>query len=473
MISRRKFLIDSAKFASSLIYFKSHAEPFQIYDCIVLGAGVAGVAAAKSLVESRRSVLVLEGSERVGGRVFTKRIGFGAPVELGAEYIHRAPGSVSLWNEIERLGIKTITVPKRSGSFVHTGEDSEMETMEVHAGRMSWSAMFDMIGLMAPSFTSDVSAQTFVDRLYATGLDRSLVQMALNGHLPAQLSHLSVDGYRSDDILTQLREPNDYSVIDGFDQVAAGIAHGLDIRFGRKVVRVRRSRQGVEIETSNGELFYARSAIITFSVNMLKSGVVHFDPPLPLSKLEALQGIGMGDVAKAIIQFDEPFWPKNMAMLHWPSCGCEAGRTYFQNFYGRKRHRAVLSAYLVGEAADRMRQLSDDDVILKICSDLDQVFPRAAPTLNKVSRRLDGRVIFSRKHWIDDPFAKGGYSFIKFNPGARTSVTKLRSMLKDPKSTLPLFWAGEAASTLTQPASVHGAHSSGLEAARAVHNLLK
>jgi len=71
---------------------ESDSAPFAPVDCLVLGAGVAGLAAARVLVDAGRRVRVLEARDRIGGRVHTRHVpGFAFPVELGAEFVHGAP----------------------------------------------------------------------------------------------------------------------------------------------------------------------------------------------------------------------------------------------------------------------------------------------------------------------------------------------------------------------------------------------
>lgn len=133
-MSRRSFLKGSlALIGSSFLprfAISSAADNQTIYDCIILGAGAAGLTAARQLSQSkikgqRPKILVLEANNRIGGRIFTdhsKAIDFGSPLELGAEYIHVAPGIAPIWNEVYRYDLETKAYPKLLKGYLYNSE---------------------------------------------------------------------------------------------------------------------------------------------------------------------------------------------------------------------------------------------------------------------------------------------------------------------------------------------------------------
>ena len=94
------------------------------------------------------------------------------------------------------------------------------------------------------------------------------------------------------------------------------------------------------------------------------------------------------------------------------------------------------------------------------------MFPIASPTFARLAQSTGGQLSYLRKQWMDDPFAHGGNSYLAVGaPSSTVSVQTARKILASAAQTRPVFWAGEATETAQQPASVHGAHMSGLRAA--------
>ncbi|MCA9284812.1 MAG: FAD-dependent oxidoreductase, partial [Phycisphaerales bacterium] len=214
-----------------------------------------------------------------------------------------------------------------------------------------------------------------------------------------------------------------------------------------------------------------------------------FDPPLPASKIAALDRIENGPISKVVLRFDRRFWPSDMSLLGNPGRQRRAGRSYFVPLYGAVSlpggaSSAILTALFNGnEARELDRRMSgraegdsggglpatvrarvDDYVRRNIMADLDEIFPGSAGFLT------GWRV----RSWANDPFTIGGTSFIRFEAGGRSrDAATVRQALADHLPTLPLYWAGEACALGTNPWSVHGAHQSGRAAARNVHAYLE
>ena len=162
----------------------------------------------------------------------------------------------------------------------------------------------------------------------------------------------------------------------------------------------------------------------------------------------------MGPVLKLLLHFREPFWPAWLANL---ACGTGPVTLYWPSVDGGRRAPAVLTAYCTGPRAAQLSQLSEDQAAAVVLADLARLFPRMEP------RRL--LLGYRRIDWATDPFARGGYTFIR--PGGRGARGRLAAA-----DTAALFWAGAATATTTIADTVQAAYVSGLRAASEVLSFL-
>ena len=235
MISRRSFLKGAVALAGTTTFSKfapaAEVDSLQLYDCIVIGAGPAGLTAARELsrftVKGRRlKILVLEGSSRLGGRLFTdhsKVNDFGSPLELGAEYIHMAPGSAPIWNEIERYGLQIKSYPKICKGFLYNSEFlAPTPKPPLHyIARLNLkiikaAGIFDDISSYQGR---DISAARFMKLMDYDGFAAECAESILAGHLGVPLEQVSMKGFNSDHYVQQLSGDHEYYVMGGYDSI--------------------------------------------------------------------------------------------------------------------------------------------------------------------------------------------------------------------------------------------------------------
>jgi monoamine oxidase len=490
--SRRDFLSKALMGTVGLVAHKSIAGELQKSkvekcDCIVIGAGMAGLIAARDLSfpqysRKGKKTILLEASNRIGGRILTMEDSrLNGPIEMGAEYLHREPGSVALWNEVERYKPVMEKVPRMlKGRMYYDGWEDDLRRHIMIA--KEWTIMD--IASFASKIDSysgpNISAKEWLDQQNFTNLGRNLVDLYFTGHIPGHLDEISVKGFASDRISEQEMEWNEYGYVNGYsnflDQIVQGIdqhqGRELDIRFGSVVKYIKYSKDGVEVRTSDGKIYQAGAVILTASVGMLKSGEITFDPPLPVDKQDALHCMGMGDEAKVALKFKKRFWPDDAVILNRIDNHLEMARTYFLPFASDEAKNNVLAVLFAGAEADKIRGMSDLEVIKALCRDFDRMFPTAAKeaggsTYNLLESTRPDEHVYIRWQWSNDPFSKGSDSFLKSGLEKSVKVTDARHVLASPHSTPGLFWAGEAtvAGEYTQPCSTHGAHFSGARAA--------
>ena len=455
-----------------------------IYDCIVIGAGVSGLTLARELAHPKngpgKNVLVLESSDRIGGRVSTDRSHFVRQVELGAEFVHMDPFSAPVWRELLRYNLKTWKLSKTDGYLYHPGKKVEdpRGARSVVRAAIAWNpfkALTVWNSFKVDPKAPDISAADLLNSKIIPKHDlfeEDFKRMILTGHLGALEEELSLRGFQADHIVRQLQYTGEFYIQKGYDSLTNNLADGIHIQLNEAVAKITYSRDRIIIESKSGKIFKARSAAIATSVGIIKNKKIEFSPPLPEEKLAAVESLQMSHHAKVQIEFTRQFWPKGMTMVHRPDQGRRMGKTYFVPQTDVPNAPPMLTALIMGLDAKKMLAMSDEEVLKNICLDLSPAFPNAGPVEDLVRKRPDGSPSYLVTHWNKDPNVMGGVSFIQYGHSDRIAPENVRQQYADPSLTPGLFWAGEAASTFTQAACVHGAHSAGARAAIEIFHFL-
>lgn len=471
-ISRRDLLKGGLAGAAGLM--APWASGFEAkWDCIVLGAGIAGLTAAQRLTAAGKRVLVLEGSDRIGGRVLTDRNQLGSPVELGAQYIHRpAQSGLPIWEDVQRCGIETRTISRNDRGLIYHqawGAPKSFVDAALSAGPVEVANIFNEVdNFQGP----DRNLQAWLTR-YQSVVVRDMASLALGMEMPGPEKRLSILGLQSDQLSEMELESEEFAINEGYSTFVERMAKGISILKNKFVEHIEYGPTGVVISTRQGEVFSAKTAIFTFSLGMLKSGDVKFTPNLPPYKIRALGLVHAGHESKMSIRFTKRFWPEHISLFTRCDQSRRAGRVYFEENFGLWGRPLILNALMSGDDAARLRNESDLQLLQKICKDLNDMFPVKGGVLRLVARHSDGSPMIARKQWMNDPFSKGGTTYVSTDPSGKHDVRKARTALATSYRTAPLYWAGEATTVGTQPSSVHGAHWTGVRASIEVIRYLK
>ncbi|MGH6725276.1 MAG: flavin monoamine oxidase family protein, partial [Pseudolabrys sp.] len=269
-LSRRKFLAASAALAAApaLGAVPSSGE----VDVVIVGAGAAGIAAARRVAAAKQRFALLEAGNRIGGRCVTDNAIFAMPFDLGARWIY-GPDI----NALRKLASGLDIYPAPRGQLVRIGRrnarDAELENFLaalVRAHRAVaeiGSASADVAAAALPRDLGDWKATIeFVLGPYACGKDLAAVSAA-------DLAHA---GER--DAATFCRQ--------GYGALLKQLAAGLPVRLATPVRRIEWDRRGVDIETAKGML-RTRTAIVTVSTNVLAGDKIEFKPELGKRQLDA------------------------------------------------------------------------------------------------------------------------------------------------------------------------------------------
>lgn len=408
---------------------------------VIIGAGVAGLAAANELHAHRfDDVVILEARDRIGGRVWTDTIGDGFPVDLGASWIHGIDG-----NPITAIARENNIATHRTdwGNGVFHYDAGEPGRSARRAMRDFWRLAEESPERSFQSVREELlSTMTFSepDRLYLDYLLATEVENEYAAGL-SDLSYRSVDGassFRGGDVVFP----------GGYRQIVDVLASGVAVRRGQAVTEIDHSRSTIVLTTAAGATFEADRVIVTVPLGVLKEDFIAFRPSLPVYKRNAIASLKMGVLNKTYLLFDDVFWDRDVERLQYVSAdrGQWAETISLYPYVGQPI-LAMLNSATYGAQLER---LSDREVVGRAVAALTNMYGAVPPP-------RDARIT----RWRSDPWAHGSYSYVP----AGSSFAE-HAALGEPVGD-KLFFAGEATND-DYPATVHGAYLSGVRAARQI-----
>lgn len=421
-------------------------------DVIVIGAGAAGLNAARILSAQSHRILVLEARDRVGGRVFPQNVaGLETAVELGAEFIHGSAAETLELLHAAGAGPQ----PTADESWIYANGALQPDEDDFFSSASIFERAHDL--------ESDESVDAFLKRFAADPKMRATVTAArsfVEGFDAADPAIASVRGiaaeWESGTDSASARPRGGYGAMLVYLRDTCEAA-GVDLRLSTEVRRIawRRGHVAVEVRDRTGavQTLQARTAIVTVPVGVLQDdNAIAFEPRLPPSKTEALRFIVSGHVVKVAMWFSSAFWE------------CVDGGKYRDAGFFRREGRPfmaywtqiplrarLINAWAGGPRAEALRGVAQNELIDAAVEGFGELFGDAG-TAHRV---LAGAALHD---WGRDPFACGAYSYVT------VGGTGARGRLAQPVDAT-LFFAGEATSTNGQGGTVNGALITGVRAA--------
>ncbi|GAA0196039.1 NAD(P)/FAD-dependent oxidoreductase [Glutamicibacter creatinolyticus] len=403
------------------------------YDVIIVGAGMAGLGAARKLADQGLDILLLEARDRLGGRVLTDRTLARRPIELGAELLHTAQNPLlELYAnaEIATVGVGgTRTLPAEFSKEI--------------------ARVLDRI----PTPNREQSVEN-----YLAGIQSSFQRELLTEGFDSQLGREELRRTSAADAVQELRLEVQHGefmstfnsrVPQGMDQGPKLLAQDLPVLLNARVERIEQTRDGVLVHAAgraNQQSFFARRVVITLPLGVLKNNDVQFEPPLPPANREAIQEIISLDIVKVMFTFDGEVWSLP-GQIQYVTDG-PLSAVWNSSFAGADPSQTIAVAWAVGDKARRLGELKTTQLLEDALSQVRRTLgkPDIVPTTTGFHS------------WMADPYSRGAYSHLP--PGA---VSTARQELAKPIDN-KIFWAGEATAQW-RPRTVHGAYGSGLRAA--------
>nr|XP_054755577.1 lysine-specific histone demethylase 2-like [Lytechinus pictus] len=434
---------------------------------IVIGAGVAGLSAARHLTNLGCDVTMLEARDRIGGRVWDDH-SLGSCVGKGAQIVNGCINNpIALM--CEQGGFKLRKMHERCDLLGEGGvvTDSHIDKrVEFH-----FNAMLDAIAeWRKDKFSSSDSPlgkkimemhQTFMDEtnLTFTEEEDKLLQFHISNLEYACGSNLAkVSSLHWDQNEAFAQFAGDHCLLkEGYQVVFTELAKDLDVRLQHQVTAVDHSSDDIVVTTKDGQTFTAQKVLVTIPLVLLQSNAINFTPPLPEDKTEAINSLGAGIIEKIGLQFPSRFWEKKTQETDYfgyiPTDPADRG--FFSVFYDMSNENTesnVLMSIISGDAVEKLKTMTEEEVMEKCLSCLKKLFPKQTvpnPTKYFVTQ------------WHKDEFAGMSYSFVA--SGSSGETYDILADCVDDK----IFFAGEATNR-SFPQTVTGAYLSGIREANKI-----
>jgi polyamine oxidase len=421
---------------------------------VVIGAGIAGLAAASRLRRAGIECVVLEARDRMGGRLYTIDLA-GTPVDLGGSWIHHPIGNPlsAFCDDYDIARDRGDPLPSLSAYDRAERRRLDHAETEIYSRTESngfWDAVGQLSERLGPDATGLDAIESYVsEREFVDGAARRLRQELLT-----EVEANAAD--RADnESLRWLVTDEDYDgelfgdlPRDGYGSVVRALATGLDIRFDTEVTSVEIDGRGVRLTCADGSTEIGSHVIVTVPLGVLKRGGLRFDPPLPAPVQRAVDALGFGRYEKIALRFESAFW-RDFDLSHlivFPSAPAEPAMWVFDldDFGAGPVLCAHLFHTITPYAIDRPAAEAVDwlkDVLAEVCGR-----PVPEPVATAVTS------------WAHDPFTGGAYTHCP--PGADPAMLDL---LAEPVHGR-LLLAGEHTHR-SRVGYADGAYSSGLRAA--------
>ena len=426
------------------------------HDVIVIGAGSAGIGAARTLRALGRSCLVIEADNRIGGRALTDTKTFPLPFDIGCAWIHAGmsnpyyPMALERGYRVRKHDVDTLnqlfydgqrqeeTVVKEvddaSKSIVKTAEDDSRSHKDVA-----------LASIMTACTEPVAAAATFMGPMDA----------AVDFRNESTIDLTEEEGAEYD--------PN-FLVKEGFGTLVADVGRDIPVSLSTAATAVRYDKSGFKVETNKGTLS-AKAVIVTVSTGVLQKGAIKFDRDFPAATLKAINDLPMGLLTKipllvpGVDHYADGIAPYENVLNEisplpgQPPCAEAPGNYYFLAW---PWDSDLMVGFVGGSYAWSLANRPDDEVINGGIDSLAKIY--GADIRKKVTKKLVTK-------WGTNPLTYGAYAAAV--PGHAAARDVLRQPVKD-----RLFFAGEAVAEDGLFATCGGAYLSGAAQARAAHQAI-
>jgi monoamine oxidase len=399
-------------------------------EVLIVGAGAAGIAAARRLHDAGVDCLLVEARDRLGGRAFTA-MAEGYPLDLGCGWLHSADRNP--WVAVAQAQDRAIdrTPPPWSRPGVGLGFPPEQQ----REYRAAMEAFFERVSDLAGKDVDVAASEALEPGNRWNGLI-SAVCTYIGGAEPERLSALDFDNYADTEI--------NWRVVDGYGALIAAHAAGVPVRLNCKVRRIDRSGARLRIETSEGAIAAAK-VVVALPSSMIGEMENLFSPILP-DKVEAALGLPLGLADKLFLSLDAPdeFEPGGRL---FGAIDRVATATYHMRPFGRP----MIEVYFGGSNAAALERGGIAAFADFATRELVSHFGAGiAKRIRPLAMHL----------WAADPLARGSYSYA--TPGHAGCRAALAATVEE-----RIYFAGEACST-HDFSTAHGAYRTGVAAAEAI-----
>jgi len=436
-------------------------------DALIIGAGAAGLAAAREVSSAGLTAMVIEARGRIGGRIFTLHDGnCPSPIELGAEFVHgQAPETFAITRAAKLIVDELPDVHFRS----HAGKFSSISDF--------WGSVDEMQREIARHVRRRQTDFSFIEYLDRARIRSDRRQMLLNfveGYHAAHPDKISARSLAAGDEETSESANKQFRILNGYDSVLQWLRAGLDpkrldLRLNTIATEVHWKRGDVRLQCASGtgavlDMFHARSALITIPLAVQKAKTLRFQPELA-ERDEAADQLEVGQVFKIVLRFRQSFWEEDGFVKSHLRGRAGAGGLNFVHaeeadvpvwWTALPARVPILTGWAGGPKAELLLSESQQTRVERTLDALTHVFA--------VPRRLVDELLesWSMHDWRADPFSRGAYSYVGVG-----ALPAQKTLARPAEGTL--FFGGEATDS-DETGTVAGAIASGR---RAAHQLLR
>ena len=446
MHSRRHFLKLSmaallASLSAKLSTQSAHGKKnLQGKTVVVVGAGIAGLSAAKTLQAYGAKVIVLEAGDYIGGRIRTNR-SMGAPFEYGAGWIH----GPSEENPIQQLA-------KQVHAQTFVTDDDSLEIFDANGTSLPEADYERLDGIYrrlsrklyrvsrGDRRSIEAAIADMEPELLQDPLARWLLSAFIEFDMGAGIEDISAANVFSDDAF----DGDDVIFTQGYDCILKPLMEGLDIRLNTPVSQIHYQQDHVKVNNLAADYL-----ICTVPLGVLKGGTIRFNPPLPNKLQEAISSLGFGTVTKIALQFDQAFWDTEtqyFGVMTEPK-----GRWNYWLNYRTFSDKNILLGLSFGRYAPVADQMTPAEMTRDALDVLRSVW----------GKRVGEPLSVLTTHWSEDPHFKGAYSYSQAGGSAAQYEIFAQPIAGQ------LFFAGEH-TIFEYHGTTHGALLSGLRAAEQI-----
>ncbi len=420
-------------------------------DYIVIGAGTAGLAAAKRLQQAGLSVCVLEARDRIGGRVYTDHR-FDTPIDFGAAWIHGIDDNpVYDFAQQNEFPVRLADYNVDMDLFTQEGEQLSFANGDKYID--AYGKVLKGLGGRDFIAGNDQTSLSFaceagVNKLALNELPyfNSWLTYLLNnyeGECINKVAYPETDTYRE-------YTGGHYFIRSGMSTVPCRLAHEVDVYCQQKVVEIRQDKDAVTIKTDKKGLFTAKRVIVTLPLGVLKSGSVGFFPSLSVGKQQAIDSLAMAVFNKVVLKFSHAFWQAKTKseFFYFLTNDKRKIASFFD--VSLSEGEPILVGYSGGDIGRFIENGSKSDIVGNVMDTLKKIFAGAAVKPREVVTTS----------WGKDPFSCGSYSYIPV--GCRGALMDTLALAEG-----RIHFAGEATCKESH-GTVHGALLSGWRVANEI-----
>lgn len=412
---------------------------------IIIGAGIAGIAAAKKLKEKGFNVIVLEAQDRVGGRLRTNRT-LGVAFDEGASWIHGTNGN-PISAIAQQAGMHTEFTDDDSRISYDIGGVVRSATTYDNAE----TELYTILNSMMNSGDANQSFKTIFSELHPTKINDRLWKFLLSTYVTfdtGDLDKLSSTLYNEGEEF----DGEERIATNGYDTIPNYLATGLNIQLNQRVSKIDYSNTKIKV-THNGTISNADYVLVTVPLGVLKANTIQFAPALPVEKQTAIQKVGMNCVNKFLLTWNIKFWDNEQYISYTPETNDKFN--YFVNVNKINPSTNALMTFAYADYARQTETMSDAQIIEEIMVHLKDIYGHSIPNPTSMVRTK----------WQTNENSFGAYSY--------TTVGTLMQHFDDLAKEVndKLFFGGEHTEA-EYFSTAHGAYLSGIREAEKIIALL-